>query len=425
MILILGLGSYPQGSGTSAALFLAKQGHELVVTDLKTANQLHQPTLRKLKAFSNVTLVLRKHRKQDIKRAKLIVRNPGVPDWSPFIEYAHQLKKPITNDVGLFLDALRERYSHAEVPVIGITGTRGKSTTTAIMGDVFKTHFGEQTIHVGGNIGKSPLTFLHHIKSRHIVILELSSWLLHDLHKPRFTVTVMTNLLRDHMNYYPSMTLYRKDKERIFLGQTADEYAIVNQDDVIVQKMAKHTKASVISFQKERVAGMKLLGEHNQYNIGAAIEVAKLFNIPTTTIERVIKNFSGIANRLEQIRVYKKREFYNDTTATTPDATIAALRSFKKKVILIAGGNTKRLSLKDLNKEIVGGVKSLILLPGNATNQFPAGIEVATMKQAVHTAWNLSKQGDIILLSPGVTWLPKMNEFERGKLFVREVKRLK
>lgn len=420
-VLILGLGSYASGSGTAAALYFAKQGLPVVVTDLKPAEQLHQPTLRLLRKFRNVTLVLGKHRRQDIKAAQLIVRNPGVPDSVPVVAYAHTLHKPITNDVGIFLQELRKKFLHSEVPVIAVTGTRGKSTTTALIAHILKASFG-QSVHLGGNIGVSPLTFLHKIKSGDIVVLELSSWLLRDVHEPRFTVAVVTNILRDHMNYYGSMSLYQRDKTRIFLGQTPDEFAIVNQHDVRVQRMVKQTKATVIPFSAHHITSTQLRGEHNDMNIGAAWRVGKLFGLSDAQLTKAVRSFPGLANRQEVIRQYKGRMFVNDTTATTPDATIAALRAFNKKVILIAGGNSKRLSLKDLRREIKQHVKELILLPGNANHDFPPGIEVSTIQQAVHTAWNLSNPGDIILLSPGVTWLPQMNEFERGRQFVHYAK---
>jgi len=423
-VLILGLGSYATGSGTAAALYFAQQGRPVIVTDLKSANQLHQPTLRRLRTFPNVKFVFGKHRRQDIKAADLIIRNPGVPDAVPVVAYAHSLHKTITNDVGIFLQALREKFLHSEVPVIAVTGTRGKSTTTALIAQILRKKYGH-SVHLGGNIGVSPLTFLHKIKSGDIVVLELSSWLLRDLHQPRFMVAVVTNLLRDHMNYYGSMALYQRDKERIFLGQTPDDFAVVNQQDSRVQQMVRKTQAHVIQFSAHHLVDTHLRGVHNEMNIGAAWQVGRLFSVSDAVMTQAIRSFPGLANRQEAIRTYRGRVFVNDTTATTPDATIAALRAFNKKVILIAGGNSKKLSLQALRREVKQHAKTLILLPGNATHEFPPGIAVATMQQAVQTAWKLSKPGDIILLSPGVTWLPVMNEFERGKQFARYVKAIR
>lgn len=408
-ILIFGLGSYAQGSGTAAALYYAKQGYPVIVTDKKPAQQLNQTSLKLLRHYSNVRFTLGKHLASDIQQAGLIVRNPGVQ---------RDFHKPTTNDVGIFLYELKERFGPGGVTVIGVTGTRGKSTTTALIGHILQTRF------VGGNIGVSPLTFLDKIKADDIVVLELSSWLLRDLHDSQFDIAVVTNLLRDHMNYYKNMLLYRRDKERIFLGQTRQQFAVLNHHDPRVRMMSKTTQAKIKWFGEHVVTGTHLLGEHNRFNVGAAWQVGKIFALSDTTLKKRIRSFQPLPNRLEIVRTYKDRTFVNDTTATTPDATIAALFSFQKKVILIAGGNTKRLSLMTLKRLIPKHTKELILLPGNANHDFPPGIETSTMRQAVHTAWNISKPGDIILLSPGVTWLPVMNEFERGRQFVQAIKQI-
>lgn len=413
-VLIYGLGAYTTGSGTAAALFYAKLGYKVIVTDRKTAQQLNPQTIRQLKRYKNVRLVLGRHRQQDINWADLIVRNPGV---------ATEFHKPTTNDVNIFIHAIRERYGD-KVQIVGITGTRGKSTTTALIGHVLKTKFGNKRVHIGGNIGTSPLCFLSKVKPGDIVVLELSSWLLRDMHDTGLDVAVVTNLLRDHMNYYTNMSLYQKDKERIFLGQTKQQMAVLNRFDPRVKRMAKKTVAKLKWFGPKRIANTQLLGQHNEMNLGAAWQVGKVFQLTDAQIIRAVRSFKPLANRLEIVRKYRGRIFVNDTTATTPDATIAGLLAFKKKVILIAGGNSKRLSLVALKKLIPRRVKHLVLLPGNANHDFPPGIDVTTVQQAVHTAWHLSKPGDVILLSPGVTWLPVMNEFERGKQFTQAVKKL-
>jgi UDP-N-acetylmuramoylalanine--D-glutamate ligase len=307
---------------------------------------------------------------------------------------------------------------------IAIAGSHGKSTTTALIGHVLVAKFGAQRVHVGGNIGQSPLLFLHKIKRGHVVVLEMSSWLLRDVHEPAFTVAVVTNLLRDHMNYYENMALYQRDKERIFLGQTSLDYAVLNRHDRRVCGMAKCTPAKLCWFTKRVVPGVKLLGEHNQFNIGAAWQVGKIFGLTDAALRSAVRSFVPLANRLEEVRRYRGRTFFNDTTATTPDATIAALTAFKQKVILIAGGNSKRLPLTALRRLVRQRVKYLLLLPGNANHEFPPGITVRSMRDAVWLAWELSQPGDIILLSPGVTWLPVMNEFERGRQFVAAARAL-
>ncbi len=418
-VLILGLGVYEQGSGTAAALYFAKHGYMVIATDTKPAAQLNAGVLRQLRKLG-VQLVLGKHRKCDIVKADIIVRNPGVPDSSPFVQYARLLHKPITNDVAVFLQALRAKFPAGQVPVVAVTGTRGKSTTTALIGHILKVKFGRSRVHVGGNIGQSPLLFLDKVKRSHVVVLEMSSWLLRDVSEAAFTVAVVTNLLRDHMNYYKNMNLYRRDKERIFLGQTALDYAVLNRHDQKVCGMAKCTAAKIRWFGTKVVANTKLRGQHNQFNVGAAWQVGKIFGLSDNQLRRAVQTFPPLANRLEEVRCYHGRIFFNDT----PDATIAALNAFSKKVILIAGGNSKRLPLTALRQVIRRRVKCLVLLPGNANHEFPKGVTVQNIPAAVQLAWNLSLPGDVILLSPGVTWLPFMNEFERGRQFCASVQAL-
>jgi len=157
-----------------------------------------------------------------------------------------------------------------------------------------------------------------------------------------------------------------------------------------------------------------------------AWKIAKLFKVPETIIRKVITSFSGVKDRLELVRNYKGIRFYNDTTATHPKATVVAINSFsEKKVILISGGNSKNLSLQELNQTIKKRVKQLILVHGNANSELPEGVEAVNIAQAVRIAYSFAKKGDIILFSPGLTWLPAINEFKRGELFVDLVKKIK
>lgn len=422
-VVVLGLGTYTHGSGTEAAAYLARQGERVIVTDLKPPHKLNQKTLRRLRRLE-VQLVLGRHRMADIRAARQIVRNPAVPSSSPYLQAARKLKKPVTNDVGLFLDALRKKFPSGTVTVIAITGTRGKSTTTALIGHILEQTYGRSRVHVGGNIGRSPLSFLHRIKMGDIVVLELSSWLLHDLVRPAFHIAVFLNFLPDHLDYYRTMKEYQKDKERIFLGQTASDVAVLNLYDQKVAKMAKRTRAKIRWFGPKDVRDCALRGDHNALNVGAAWESGKSVGISDRVLRQAIRTFHPLPNRLEEVRRFRGRLFINDTTATSQDAAIAALRSFTQPIILIAGGNTKGLSLMRLRQAIRRRVRKLIVLPGNATAQFPSGIVVRTMEEAVRAAWQYSRPGDVILLSPGVTWLPVMNEFERGKRFVIAVRRL-
>lgn len=405
----MGLGVYPQGSGVSAAEFLAKQGARVLVTDLKEEKEL--PTVKQLKKYRNIKFILSQHRKEDFQKADLIVKNPGIPQDSPYLK----TKIPITNDIGLFLEAVKNK----NLFLIAVTGTRGKSTVTTLIYEILKA--AKKSVKLTGNIGYSPLQCLNTLKQKDFVVLELSSWQLHELKKPHFHIAVVTNFIPDHLNYYKNLKDYFKDKEIIFSGQTKNDYLVLNAGDPEVRTMAKKARSKIIWFKKSKLAS-NLLGEHNKYNIDAAVKVGQVLGVRFQVIRDVVRKFKGLKNRLELVREYKGVKFYNDTTATMPEATIAALRSFKQKVILISGGNNKNLPLKKLNREITKRTKELILCPGKANKDLPKGIKAKNLPEAVKIAWQKAKKGDIILFSPGLTWLPKMNEFSRGELFKKLVK---
>ena len=216
-ITLMGLGSFETGSGISAALFLAPLCKELIVTDMKSAASLARP-LQKLEQFSNITLHLDGHRDEDFIKTDWIIRNPDVPASSPFLKTARENNIPIDNDVTLFLKLFGTEN------VIGVTGTRGKTTVTHLIHAMLKQEFpGAQ---IGGNVGVSPLTFLNEIEKDDPVVLELSSFMLHDL-KQSPHIVVWTTLYEDHLNKYESAKHYLADKQNLFKKQTKDDIAIL------------------------------------------------------------------------------------------------------------------------------------------------------------------------------------------------------
>lgn len=416
----MGLGVIEKGSGFSAARFLARKGARVIVTDHKKKSQLNPSTINQLKKFKNIQLVLGKHRKEDFKGRDLVVRNPGVHWDSEYLAVAGKEGTPIVNDLSLFFNEIKDK----DVKVVGVTGTRGKTTTTFLIYEILRKKF-KNKVWIGGNVGNSPLNFVDDIKKGDIVVLEVSSFQLHELKKERFNVAVMTNLLPDHLNFYRSMAEYRKDKENILKNQTEDDYVVLNRRDPVVNKMIHHTPAYGYYFTEIDFTPKHIKGRHNLANADAAMRVADIFKVSKKAARQVVENFRGVPNRLELVREHQGREFYNDTTATSPDAGVAALSAFENDIILISGGNSKGLDLKQFSQEIAKKAKILILLPGNANKDLPAGLEAVDMKDAVKKAWELSEEGDVILLSPGLTWLPVMNEFMRGEQFVKEVKKIK
>lgn len=453
-ITVMGLGLH--GGGLAVAKFLAKKGAKVTITDLKTKEQLRS-SLNKLKGLK-FKYVLGRHDLADFTQADLIIQNPGVPRTSPYLAAAKKNKIPIETDLSLFFKLCPSDR------IIGITGTKGKSTTTSLVYQICK-KYRQDTI-LGGNIRISPLEFLPKIKADTPVVLELSSWQLEGLalHKISPQYALITNVLRDHLNRYNGMADYALAKSFIFKFQKPGDVIILNFDNDWTRSMAAKVKSGLILFslnklpskqngcyfEKQKliykigdkaeeilaVKDIKLPGQHNLANVLAAVAITKAFGVPTKIISETVKKFEGIESRLELIRKAKGIAYYNDTTATTPDATIAALNSFKQKMVLLAGGADKELDFKELAPLIQKKVKVLILFEGTATekllvelkkNKFAKPlIMVNSMAEAFKQAKSFLKRGDIFLLSPGAASFGLfVNEFDRGDQFNQQVKKIK
>ena len=422
-VVVMGLGLH--GGGMGVVKFFAQQGAKVLVTDLRTRKELKK-SLDKLKGYK-INYVLGKHRVGDFKNVDLIIKNPGVPKDSKYLKMARKNKIPIETDIGLFFALCSWQK------IIGITGTKGKSTTATLIAKLLSTKY---KVVLAGNIRASVLEQLSKINRNTIVVLELSSWQLEDLklYKQSPHIAVITNIMPDHLNRHKGMKDYIKAKKLIFKFQTNKDLLILNNDDTIVREFAKESNAKAIFYSKIQalnyLKNIKLIGEHNLYNISAAIIIAKIFKIPNISIKKTLGKFKGIEGRLEFIKEIKGVKYFNDTTATTPEATIAALRSFRNhNIILIAGGTDKNLKFKNLAKEILNKTKLLILLPGTATEEIKKKIKIQdtnSMKDAVKMAYKTAKKGDIVLLSPGCASFGLFqHEFDRGEHFKKWVKKLK
>ncbi len=450
-VVIMGLGGYKEGSGISAALFFARLEAYVIVTDLKREEELRLQ-IKKLDKFKNIEYVFGRHRDKDFKKADLIFQNPSVPDSSSYLKIARKNKIPIINDWSLFL----EKHNN---PLIGITGSRGKSTTTSL---VYKIITMEKKAVLCGNIGVSPLKYLSKIKKSDIIVAEFSSWLLRGLLPVKKSphIAVITNLKADHLDKYKNLEDYHNDKKIIFKFQKPDDYLILNKDDERSRAIAKEVVSKVFWFSKgyskkdngvfvkdnqiifrrggdeQKIANLsavKMIGEHNLENALASICVAAIMSISKKNILSALRDFKGIPNRLELVSEIKGVKYYNDTTSTNPDGVIAALKAFDKKsgkIILIAGGVDKNLDYSEFVKLIDKSVKNLILFPGTATDKILRNIKVHyhtahKMSEAVELAKSFAKKGDIVLLSPGAASFGLFkNEFDRGKQFVKEVNKL-
>jgi UDP-N-acetylmuramoylalanine--D-glutamate ligase len=449
-ITVMGLGLH--GGGLAVTKFLAQKGADLTVTDLKNAKQL-KSSIKQLKKYK-IKYVLGQHRLEDFIKADMVIKNPGVRRDSRYLFKAQQNKIPIETDLSLFFQLCPSQE------IIGITGTKGKSTTTSLIYKIVKAH--KKDAILGGNIRISPLEYLKKLKKKTPVILELSSWQLEGLGArqlgPKYAV--VTNVLVDHLNTYKNLADYAQAKSLIFKYQKPADILILNKENSYTRQMAKSARAKVFWYSLGKlgnnengayldkgwiiykvkklklkvinVKDIKLKGEHNLQNILAAVCLAKILSIPTNIIKKEIKNFSGIDYRLQLVGEYRGVKYYNDTTATTPDAVIAALNSFEQKVVLLAGGTDKKLYFKDMAKTIKHKVRALILFKGTATEKLVKELRkvnfnqdivfVDSMKEAFKQAKYILKEGDVFILSPGAASFGLfINEFDRGDQFNKEV----
>jgi len=425
-VTVMGLGLH--GGGVGVAKFFVRQGAKVLVTDPKSKKELRDSIdeLTHSTKQGQIKYVLGKHRAEDFKNADLIIKNPAVPKDSKYLKIAKKNKVPIETDIGLFFELCPSKK------IIGITGTKGKSTTATLIAELLKT---KHKVALAGNIRASVLEELPKITKDTVVILELSSWQLEDLkpHKKSPQIAIITNIMPDHLNRHKRMQNYIEAKKLIFKFQKPKNFLILNRDDKIVREFGKEAKAKTIFYSKKRAVKyskyIKLAGKHNLNNISAAITVAKIFKILDSTIKKTLKNFKGIEGRLEFVKEIKGVKYYNDTTATTTEATIADLKSFPAgNIILFAGGTDKNLNFKELARVILKKVKVLILIHGTATKKLEkASLRLVArraknMKMGVKIARENAKEDDIILLSPGCASFGLFqHEFDRGEQFQRSL----
>jgi UDP-N-acetylmuramoylalanine--D-glutamate ligase len=418
-VTVVGLGLLGKRLGDIA--FLVECGAKVLVTDLKTAKEL-SPSINKLRKYKNIKYVLGKHRMEDFENCDFVLKGQGVVLDSPYIAHARRFGIPIEMDESLFTKLA------PEVKIIGVTGTRGKSTTTILIYEILKR--AGLRVHLGGNIrGTAALPLLKKVKMGDIVVFELSSWQLQGFAEARISphISVFTNFMPDHINYYKSnLKKYFTDKSYIYKFQKKNDVLIVGPNMKKLKGPGKTIRAKNIP----KYWKTNLLGEHNLENIACAVEVSRVLKVQESIIKKTVENFKAIAGRLELVKNIHGVKIYNDTNSTTPEATIAALSSFSKKILLITGGMDKGLETKKLSKLLPIKTKKVFLTPGSGSNKIKkskAKIEkVLDLKEAVQKAMKEAKKGDAILFSPAfASFNIFKNEYDRGDQFMKIVKSLK
>jgi UDP-N-acetylmuramoylalanine--D-glutamate ligase len=422
-ITVLGLGLL--GRGVGDAKFLAEQGAELIITDLKSETELAD-SLAQLSAFPSITYRLGGHDVEDFKGRDFILKAAGVPDPSPFLDAARAEGTPIKMSASWFAEL-------AGVICVGVTGTRGKSTTTHLIHHILETA-GHSPL-LGGNVrGVSTLALLAEAKSEHVAVLELDSWQCQGWGEAKMSphVAVFTTFYPDHLNYYKGdLDRYLADKANIFLHQEPQDTLIVGAQcsELIEEKYKDRIQAYEIVVGAHDLRAdweFPLPGEHNRYDAALAVEAARALLVDDADIEKALATFAGVPGRLEFIREVNGIRVYNDTTSTTPDATIAALSALdpegKKNIVIIMGGADKDLDMSALLPELTAHAKRVIMLAGTGTSriahQIPDVSVYDSLPSAVDEAMRSALSGDTVVLSPAFASFGMFkNEYDRGDQF--------
>ncbi|MEI7720330.1 MAG: UDP-N-acetylmuramoyl-L-alanine--D-glutamate ligase [bacterium] len=429
-VTLMGLGLL--GRGVGDARFLAEYGAELVVTDLKTEEQL-EASLEQLKQFSNITFRLGGHFLEDFRDRDLILKAAGVPQGSVYIAEAKKNHIPVRMSADLFAELAR-------VPTIGITGTRGKSTVTECIAHILKTA-GREVL-LGGNVrGVSTLSLLPQVTQASVAVLELDSWQLQGFAEAKIgpNIAVFTTFLPDHMNYYKgNMETYFADKAAIFLNQTESDVLILGEQvapflkEYSYQKKIKSRVEIVGAKNLLKSITLKIPGEHNRYNAALAAAAARAFGVDEEIITESLKTFAGVPGRLQFLKEINGVKVYNDNNSTVPDATVAALEALgdesQKKIILIMGGSEKNLDMSGLVVEVKKYCKKVVLLAGAGTDriapELPGTTIYRSIDEATAAAFVAAESGDTLLFSPAFASFGMFkNEYDRGDQFVALVEK--
>lgn len=429
-VTLLGLGIL--GRGVGDAKFLAKYTKELVVTDLKTELEL-KTSLKKLSKFKNIKFVLGRHDLSDFRNTDMVIKGAGVPSNSPFIKEALKNNVPVHMSTALFAKFFIEQLGGR---IIGITGTRGKSTVTHLIYHILKKS--GVNVEIGGNVqGVSTLSMIENIKPKSTIVLELDSWQLQGFGYEKISpqISVFTTIFPDHMNYYKnSMQKYVKDKANIFLWQSDKDTLVIGEQafQKIYGLYKNKIKSKILKAEIKNIPSdwiFPVPGEHNKSNIACAIKAASAAGISVKDVKNGVESFRSVPGRLEFVANKNGIGIYNDTTSTTPEAATAGLKALdkNKNIILICGGSDKGLNMKKFIKEAKLRAKKIILLSGTGTdrikNDFSKAPIYDSLKKAFGDAYNSAGKGDTILFSPAFASFGMFkNEYDRGDKFNKIVK---
>jgi UDP-N-acetylmuramoylalanine--D-glutamate ligase len=424
-VTVAGLGRF--GGGTAVTRWLAGQGARVLVTDRDAPEKLAES----VKQLDGVPVEFRLggHREEDFTNTDLVVASPAIPPHSPYLAAARAAGVPVTTEIRLFVE-------RCPATLLGVTGTKGKSTSTEMLGRMLRSRY--QTW-VGGNIGKSLLPDLDRIDKTHLVVLELSSFMLHYLGEMRWSphVALVTLLSQDHIEWHGSYEAYADAKRNIARFQRPDDVTVVNEESPAALELARASAGRVLRYGVEgrRPFELALSGRHNQLNAQGAFAAAAVLGITWDEAAAVLRDFTALPHRLQLVHEAGGVQYYNDSIATNPDAAIAALESFApKRVIQIVGGSDKKLPLTGLCAALCERAKAAICigamgpviadrLAESSSQRGAAVYRCADLATAVKVAKSIAVPGDVVLLSTGYASYDQFTNFEqRGEVFTKLVR---
>ena len=441
-VLVMGLGRF--GGGVDVVRYAARAGAHVVVTDKATPEKLGD-SIAMVSDLPEVEFHLGRHDAEDFATADVVIANPAVPLDNEFLEIARRNGRIVTSQIGLF-------FQSCPVPIIGITGANGKSTTTTLTAHLLeraeapasRRTYGK--VWLSGNIGDRPLlTILDQIGPHDLVVLEISSFQVEQLAQVRKgpQVALLTNLTPNHMDRYGTFEAYCAAKEGLFQFQPLDAEApaisIFNAEDEVarswLQKYRQQPGRKCLTFSADDAsaeirAAYALPGRANRSNLAAAMAIARYFGVSDLSNRSCLPDFKALPHRLELVGEVNGVRWYNDSKATTPEGTMVALSAFECPKILIAGGYDKHTTFDELGRRIVSDAKAAILI-GQTAGMIASAIHAASptgsganvrfaasLAEAVELANQLAASGDVVLLSPACASYDMFENYQqRGHLF--------
>ena len=419
----MGLGHF--GGGSEAASWLAREGALVTVTDSASEDRL----TNSLESLSSVPIHryrLGEHRKQDFVEADLLVVNPAVRPGNPWLELAEKAGVYLTSETDLFLENCPAR-------VVAVTGSNGKSSTAAMIASILAAS-GRKTF-LGGNIGKSLLGEVASMKGSDFVVLELSSFQLHRL-SPGATMpetAVITNFTANHLDWHPDLHHYRAAKQRLLAEQPSCGTALFDPSAPGLAGWQELVQGQFIGPQSpSNLPSMRVCGHHNQSNAALAAATASCLGCTNNVIQAGLQRFRGLPDRLEPLETIRGRRFFNDSSSTTPESTMAALRTLEQPIWLVAGGADKGAAHDELVDCIARKAEGVVFFGQVADTLAHAVVArrvdfecyvVQTLKEAFTLGLERSSEDAAILLSPGFSSHDQFTNYrERGAMFATLVR---